>query len=120
MEAGRSREKMRKMANLLKSGARMLNRACPVCGTPLFQLPSGEIWCISCDKRVVIVKEGEREGAVLKPLLWEELEETLLMKLREVNMRMRVEEDPEELQRLTRLVSSLLEALEGLKRAKTD
>lgn len=113
------RTKMKKMAELLKSGAKMLDKTCPQCGTPLFQLKSGEIYCANCDKRVIIVKEGEREGPVVKPLLWEELEDTLLVKLRETNDRMRSEEDPDELQRLVRLVSSLLETFENLKKAKT-
>lgn len=115
-----SKEGMRRMADLLGRGASMLDKACPVCSAPLFQLPNGEIWCVNCDKRVVIVKEGEREGPVLKPLLWEELEDTLLMKMREMNTRMRMEEDPEELQRLIHLISSLLEAFENLKKVKTD
>ena len=100
------------MADLLRQGATMLDKACPACSAPLFQLPNGEIWCVNCDKRVVILKEGEREGPLLKPLLWEELEDTLLVKLREVNSKMRKEDDPEELQRLIRLISSLLEAFE--------
>jgi len=111
-------KRMRRMAELLKSGAKMLDMTCPQCGTPLFQLSSGEIWCANCDKRVVVIKEGEREGPVVKPLLWEELEDTLLLKLKEINARMRVEEDAEELQRLVRLVFSLLETFENLKKAK--
>lgn len=114
------KERMRRMADLLRQGATLLDKACPVCSTPLFQLPNGEIWCVNCNKRVVIVKEGEREGPVLKPLLWEELEDTLLIKLREMNTRMRTEDDPEELQRLISLISSLLEAFENLKKVKTD
>jgi UPF0148 protein len=111
-------KRMRRMAELLKSGAKMLDLTCPQCGTPLFQLPSGEIYCANCDKRVIVLREGEREGAVVKPLLWEELEDTLLMKLKEMNARMRTEEDADELQRLVRLVFSLLETFESLKKMK--
>jgi UPF0148 protein len=111
-------KRMRRMAELLKSGAKMLALTCPQCGTPLFQLQSGEIYCANCDKRVIVLKEGEREGAVVKPLLWEELEDTLLMKLKELNTKMRKEEDADELQRLVRLAFSLLETFESLKKAK--
>jgi UPF0148 protein len=111
-------KRMRRMAELLKSGAKMLDLTCPQCGTPLFQLSSGEIYCANCDKRVIVLKEGEREGAVVKPLLWEDLEDTLLVKLKELNTRMRREEDADELQRLVRLVFSLLETFESLKKAK--
>jgi len=113
------RTKRKKMAELLKSGAKMLDKTCPQCGTPLFQLKSGEIYCANCDKRVIIVKEGEREGPVVKSILWEDLEDTLLVKLKETNDKMRSEEDPDELQQLVRLVSSLLETFENLKKVKT-
>lgn len=118
MSTEKDRDTMKRMADLLKSGAKMLDSSCPVCSTPLFQLQGGEIWCVKCDQRVVILREGEREGAVLKPLLWEEMEDTLLMKLSETNSRMRMEEDPKELQHLVHLASSLLEAFEKLKKAK--
>jgi hypothetical protein len=66
------------------------------------------------------VKEGEREGPILKPLLWEELEDTLLVKLREANSRMKVENDPGELQNLIQIVSSLLETFQILNKVKTS
>ena len=119
MDSEKAKGSANRMADLLKSGARMLDKICPVCSSPLFQLKNGEVWCGNCDKRVVILKEGEREGAVLKPVLWEELEDTLLMKLSEVNVKIREEQDPDELQQLIRIASSLLEALENLKKAKT-
>ncbi|RLG83278.1 MAG: hypothetical protein DRO18_08050 [Thermoprotei archaeon] len=38
-----SREELiRKMTELLRSGAIMLDQACPLCGSPLFRLRSGE------------------------------------------------------------------------------
>lgn len=36
---------VKKMSELLRSGAVMLDLACPLCGTPLFKLRSGEIVC---------------------------------------------------------------------------
>lgn len=38
-------EIVRKMSELLRSGAVMLDIACPLCSTPLFKLRSGEIIC---------------------------------------------------------------------------
>ena len=54
-----SDDSMKQMAELLRSGAKMLSQSCPECGSPLFQLKSGEIWCANCQRRVVIVSEGE-------------------------------------------------------------
>ena len=39
---------MKGMADLLRKGATMLSRSCPECGTPLFQLKSGDIVCANC------------------------------------------------------------------------
>lgn len=118
MDDEKTKQNTKRMADLLKSGARMLDKICPVCSSPLFQLRNGEIWCANCDKRVVILKEGEREGTIPKPVLWEELEDTLLMKLNEINSKMREKQDPDELQQLVRITSSILEALENLWKTK--
>ena len=96
----------------------MLDKNCPVCKSPIFRLKNGGIWCANCDKRVIVVAEGEREGSVLKPLLWEEVEDTLLLKLKEVNMKLKVEEDPDEIYQLVRLLSSMLESFEKLRGVK--
>jgi UPF0148 protein len=118
LDGEKTKQNTKRMADLLKSGARMLDKSCPVCSSPLFQLRNGEIWCANCDKRVVILKEGEREGTIPKPVLWEELEDTLLMKLNEINSKMREKQDPDELQQLVRITSSILEALENLWKTK--
>jgi len=36
---------IRKMSELLRSGAVMLDLACPICNAPLFKLRSGEVVC---------------------------------------------------------------------------
>jgi len=117
--SGDSEKKLKRMADLLRSGARMLPQFCPVCGSPLFEMPSGEVWCANCEKKVVIVKEGEAETAAMKALLWPSLEESILGKLKEIDVRIRDEEDPEELFRLGRILNTLLEALERLRRVRS-
>ena len=52
---------VKRMAQLLKSGATMLERVCPQCNVPLFRLKSGEIICPSCGQRFVIVQSEEEE-----------------------------------------------------------
>jgi len=113
-----SEKKLKRMADLLRSGARMLPQFCPVCGSPLFEMPSGEIWCATCEKKVVIVKEGEAEAAAMKAVLWPSLEESILGKLKEIDLRIRDEEDPEELYRLGKILNTLLEALERLRKVR--
>lgn len=107
-------EEIRSMADLLRSGATLTDLACPVCSSPIFKLRSGELWCPKCQKRVVIVKEGESEPSLQSggELLFESLESTLLEKIKEVNGRIREEKDVERLLRLSEVLSVLLGNLE--------
>lgn len=107
---------MKRMAELLKNGARMLDKTCPQCDSPLFQLKSGEIRCAKCDKRVIIVGEHEPETPVVRALLWEEFEGTLLSKLDYINKRMREEQDPGEIRVLVNTAAALLEVYDRLKK----
>jgi len=111
-------EGMRKMAELLRSGARMLSYNCPECGSPLFQLKSGEIWCASCQKRVVIVAEDEDESAATRELLWESLERTLVEKLSSVNGLLSAEAEPAKMRDLAEVISLLLSSLDRLRRIR--
>ncbi len=45
------------MADFLKQGAKMLNINCPECNNPLFKLKNSEIFCPSCQKKVVTEKQ---------------------------------------------------------------
>ena len=45
------------MADLLRMGHTMLNIACPVCNNPIFQNKSGDKFCPSCDRKVVVVND---------------------------------------------------------------
>jgi UPF0148 protein len=43
-----------KMAELLRSGNTMLNKSCPECNSPIFKNKKGELFCPSCNRRVII------------------------------------------------------------------
>ena len=113
--AGRA-EVLKRMADMLKQGATMLDLQCPVCSSPLFRLRSGEIWCINCQKRVVIVREGERLLTAASDILLGSLEETLLEKLRELDQILKNEKDPTKLAELGSVLSNLLDNLEKVRR----
>lgn len=42
------------MAEFLRSGYTMLNIACPVCNNPIFRDKSGEKFCPSCNRKIII------------------------------------------------------------------
>ena len=104
---------IKRMAELLKSGAIMLNDYCPYCHVPLFKLKSGEIICPSCGRRVIYVKEGEEEVAE-GLVAMESVRRTLLKKIKELNTLIDMESDPQQLMIKINLLSSLLEALDKL------
>ncbi|MFX1510011.1 MAG: Sjogren's syndrome/scleroderma autoantigen 1 family protein [Promethearchaeota archaeon] len=43
----------KRMGQLLRKGAALLNTACPKCNTPLLRLKDGTMYCAKCDKEVV-------------------------------------------------------------------
>ena len=118
MAVSKPREGMKEMAELLRSGAKMLSYNCPECSSPLFELKSGEIWCANCQRRVVIVPEGEGESAVSRELLWESLEHTLGEKLSSLNRLLSMETEPTKVRDLADAVSILLASLERLRRIR--
>ncbi|MBY9002898.1 MAG: hypothetical protein KGD73_02905 [Candidatus Lokiarchaeota archaeon] len=42
------------MANLLRSGYKMLNLSCPICNNPIFKKKNGEMFCPVCDRPVIL------------------------------------------------------------------
>ncbi|AEM38756.1 Sjogrens syndrome scleroderma autoantigen 1 [Pyrolobus fumarii 1A] len=71
---------IRKMADLLRSGAAMLAEHCPRCGLPLFRLKSGEIICPVHGRVYVVKTEAEVTRATVEGVL-EQLERLLVEKI---------------------------------------
>ena len=108
---------VKKMAELLKSGAAMLSETCPECGTPLFR-KGNETFCPNCNKPVVIIRSAEQETRLMADRVLEDSEQTLLAKIREINVAMNIEKDPEKLIVYGNALASWLEAIEKLRRLR--
>jgi UPF0148 protein len=108
---------MKGMAKLLRNGAKMLSKSCPECATPLFQLKSGEIICANCQRRVVIVPEGEEKIAEAGVQL-ESIENILIVKLVSLSKVISEESDIKTLLRLSELMDSLLDNLQKLRTSR--
>lgn len=106
------------MADLLRQGSTLTELACPACASPLFRLKSGDLWCGRCEKKVIVVKEGEEEAKATSSIALESLEAVLLTKVQTMQNRIEHEENPEELQKLNTVLSGLLENLEKIRKAK--
>jgi len=105
------------MADLLRQGSTLTELACPACGSPLFRLKNGDLWCAKDEKKVIVVKEGE-EAKFTSSMAMESLGVTLMTKVQAIQKRIESEENPEELQKLNTVLSGLLENLERTRRTK--
>lgn len=115
--SGRLRD-IQSMADMLKQGGTLTEFSCPACASPLFRLKSGQLWCVKCKKRVIVVKEGEQPIEKSDSVLLTSLESTLLKKIEEINTKIKEEKDPEQLQKLGATLSALLENLEKARKIK--
>jgi len=106
------------MADLLRQGATLTELPCPACSSPLFRMQSGELWCAQCKKRVIVVKEGDKTTEATGTVSLIKLESTLLTKIEEIENKIKEEKNPERLQILGNLLSTLLENLEKVRRTK--
>jgi len=109
---------IKRMADLLRQGSTLTDLTCPACVSPLFKLKNGILWCAKCEKKVVVVKEGEDVGKVTRAMALENLEATLLVKVQEIENKMQHTENVEELQKLSTALSELLENLEKIGKLK--
>jgi len=111
-------ECIKRMADLLRQGSTLTDLACPVCASPIFKLKSGDLWCVRCEKKVIVVREETEVAKITGALSLENLEVILLAKIQEIQERMANETNVEELQKLGAALSGLLENLEKVRRAK--
>jgi UPF0148 protein len=110
---------VKKMAELLKSGATMLQETCPECGTPLFRRGK-ETFCAKCNRPVVIIQTAEDETRLATDKVFDTSEQTLLAKIQEVNLALKNETDPDKLVAYGNALSSWLTAIEKLRRLKSQ
>ena len=109
------KQQIRRMSELLRSGATMMSQVCPVCNTPLFRV-KGQLLCPRCNKNVVVVKEGEEETTVASISVFGELEKTVLNKLIEIDNAIKATKDVDRAKELANALSIWLDAFERLKR----
>jgi UPF0148 protein len=117
-QKNKDEQHIKRMADQLRQGATLTDLACPACASPLFKTKNGDLWCAKCQKKVVVVKEGEEPTKITSHMLLDTLEATLLEKLQEIQNKMQQEKNIEELQKLGTALSQLLENLEKIRKVK--
>ena len=75
---------IKRMADLLSHGAALTDLSCPACSSPLFRLKDATLWCAKCEKKVIVVKEGEEQEKASNAT-YNRLEATLLKKVQEIS-----------------------------------
>ncbi|MEM0037313.1 MAG: Sjogren's syndrome/scleroderma autoantigen 1 family protein [Zestosphaera sp.] len=71
---------VKRMSDLMRSGAVMLEQTCPLCGLPLFRLRSGEVVCPVHGAVKIVKSEDEAVEAVTSAVL-REFEKVIARKL---------------------------------------
>lgn len=111
-------EPEKKLSSFMKAGAILLKESCPACSSPLLKLPSGEVYCGICEKKVVVVKPGEDISPIITDSVLTSIDGTICLKLQELNKLISEERDQGQLLELARLLVAWLDALERLRRVK--
>ena len=117
-QKGNEEQHIKRMADLMRQGATLTELACPACASPLFRFKSGDLRCAKCEKKVIIVKEGEEPSKIAGSMVLDKLEVTLLTKVQEIQNKIQHEENMEELHKLGTVLSGLLENLEKIRKTK--
>lgn len=110
-------DQVKRMAELLKGGAKMLASTCPECGTILFQV-GGDIICPRCNKRIIIAKNSSETEILDGSLVLHQIERTVTKKIDEIQRQLSDKNDPKELVEIATLLSIFLEVLERIKRIR--
>ncbi len=107
------------MSEMLKSGATMLSKTCPECGSPLFQVGK-DIICAKCNKKVVIVRATEKEEKITEEVVLSNVKQTVLSKIKEVNDAINSENDKEKLILNSQTLSIWLDILDKIRKIRRE
>ncbi len=109
---------VKRMADLLRSGATMLQETCPVCATPLFRLGK-DTFCPKCNRPVAIVKSAEEEVRLASQQVLDDLDQAILEKIAELNATIKNEHGLAPLRELGEAVKTYLSALEQIRKLRS-
>ncbi len=105
------KDDLSRMANALRSGAKMLSEHCPVCGSPIFEI-KGELWCLKCNKRVIKIKSEEEIGTALSVYTLMDTASIIASKIEELTILLSREIEVDQIRKLSETLNVLLKTLE--------
>lgn len=100
-------ENIKKAAEMLLQGAKMLNLSCPECNNPIYELKDASLICIECDRPVKrntsdITKEGHEKVSFDL-----ELNDPISKKIQLLGRELLEERDHEKIRNIAKLISDL-------------
>ncbi len=101
-------ERSKRLAEALLKGWRMLPETCPVCGSPLFETPGGEVVCAVCGTKVILVQSEEDVKIEKQKLILEKIIGDLVRYLEREIYEAKEELSNERIER----INSLLDAID--------
>ena len=118
-------EGIKAIAAALRAGGTLLNKACPVCDSPLIKI-NDRIYCKVCEKEVIIYQdEKELPAAIRKeikkkvsPEISEEdskVEKTLKSKIEKLRLQLEESDNPDEIIKITEAIDKLSSTLKKMK-----
>lgn len=102
---------MKRMADALRSGAKMLSETCPICGSPIFEI-KGELWCLKCNKRVVKVRSDEEVATAISVYGLKNTVNVLAIKIEELTILLSRAVDVDEIRKISEALDTILKTLE--------
>ena len=109
---------VKRMADLLRSGATMLQETCPICATPLFRLGK-DTFCPKCNRPVAIVKSAEEEVKLASQQVLDNLDQAILEKIAELNAAIKNEHGLTPLRELGEAIKTYLSVLDQVRKLRS-
>ena len=107
----------KRMGQMLRKGAALLNVACPKCNTPLLRLQDGTMYCAKCDKEVVEKEPptSSKELDVSFSEVLNQLATKILINLERLTQSLPENPHPEELRSFAEIVKDMIGILRGIR-----
>ena len=107
----------KRMGQLLRKGAALLNVACPKCNTPLLRLQDGSMYCARCNKEVIEQEPStaSKELDVSFSEVLNQLATKILINLERLTQSLPENPHPEELRSFAEIVKDMIGILRGIR-----
>jgi len=107
---------IKRMAEYLRQGAKMLSINCPECNNPLFKLKSSEILCPSCQKTVIIPEYNlGSQSKVDNSQKKQSLSDIMMWELQELKNKLMNEKDISTIKDILKSINLIVKILKDLK-----